>query len=476
VILGQHPVTEFQLGPGFAFVSSEDGFRGFVGLEDGKPIANTPSNVLALWAHPAGFLLAASTEGGLLFGTSLNSWRKLPIQGVSDAMVDHDSFIVIDAQDRALRVSSKGTVSPISLQEGIDRHTLRLRELEGQWYQPSATGPAGPPAEGSLLDGLWAPTLRADDEWFGVQNNQVYLLRAGSGELKAIGAKLLPDEGDCGPKVLSGKPLLVCTTLGSRLRVLRLDLVTGARTAEVDVRVTQGQAYQVGDAPVFYPQTLFITSNCRGDATGGLCIRDSDGSYATFHFPGGKSWFGADARDRGAPYVFPGEMLLLRLDAAGALSVFRGSDGAQYHFDASTLRAASTALRWAEAAKGAGMPPFLEAGALRTPTSLRLFYDPNPFQPLPAAPLSYALDLALDGTGQARLLPAPGVVAAAGAHGLRLDRDKLYETNDGWSTWYEVAPPPSGVPSSLAGARCDDRGCTLGPWTRIGWERPSLFP
>ena len=71
---------------------------------------------------------------------------------------------------------------------------------------------------------------------------------------------------------------------------------------------------------------------------------------------------------------------------------------------------------------------FVEAGALRTPTSLRLFYIPNPFVPLPKAPVSYALDLPLDCNSGPRLISTTGVVAAAGIHGLKLDNSKLYET------------------------------------------------
>ena len=146
-------------------------------------------------------------------------------------------------------------------------------------------------------------------------------------------------------------------------------------------------------------------------------------------------------------------------------------------FDAAGMTEVNTSLHWdAETRLHKRGPLFSESGAVLTGSSLRLFEIPDPFRPMPAAPVSYAIDLALDGSGRVSLISAPGVVVTAGLHGLRLDAGKLYETSDGWATWFETAPPPTGAPRDLGGATCDERGCLLGPWARIGWERPARTP
>lgn len=81
------------------------------------------------------------------------------------------------------------------------------------------------------------------------------------------------------------------------------------------------------------------------------------------------------------------------------------------------------------------------------------------------------VDLSFDPRASIAITPVTGVVAVAGPHALRLDSGKLYETDDGWTTWTEIEPPPTGAPPDLARAMCSPSGCVLGPWARIGWRR-----
>jgi hypothetical protein len=118
-----------------------------------------------------------------------------------------------------------------------------------------------------------------------------------------------------------------------------------------------------------------------------------------------------------------------------------------------------------------GFPPVSSTGYLTTPTSLVGFYGPNPLSPIVKA-ASYALDLPLDTRGHPSVRHVSGVAVPAGTHALRLDGATLYETNDAWRTWYEVASPPSGPLRDLAGAMCVDAGCLIGAWVRVGWLRP----
>jgi len=108
-------------------------------------------------------------------------------------------------------------------------------------------------------------------------------------------------------------------------------------------------------------------------------------------------------------------------------------------------------------------------GTLGTDRGIDMFYGPNPFEPITEPATSLVVHVPLDPTVAATISRVSGVIASAGMHALRLYRGKLYDTSDGWATWREVQPPPSGALSDLADAMCTDAGCLVGPWARIGW-------
>ena len=484
VRLGDHPMSDFDIGPKCILIRDGHGHGWLFGLDDAKPIAKAPSDLEHLWTHPSGFMLGVSDKvPRVYFAQGPGSWRKLAIKQAVDGIVDDDDILVSDAHDNVYRVRRDGTVVAAKKDAMSDAEARKRaaaigamgltgsdEEAESDEEAKKTEAPATPltavPTEAALLADGWSPSMRAEDEWFGVHQDRVYIARTRTGDIRALGPVLQSGEELCEGRVLSGRPLLVCMTLGTRLRVFRIDLDTGKRSLENEVNVTQGMARQIGNAQGYYPETVFITASCEGDARGDVCVRGSDGHYSTFKLP-----------DSGNPYIFPGEVIQAKQDGRGGLCLSRLSNGKVYAFDATAMQEVNTTLHWdAEARSGKKFPTFIESGALLTRSSLRLFYIPNPFEPLPSSPVSYAIDLPLDGSGKVRLLQASGVVVAAGAHGLRLDAGKLYETNDGWMTWYEVASPPSGAPENLAGATCDDRGCLFGPWARIGWQRPNGLP
>ncbi len=476
VRLGDHPMSDFDIGPRCILIRDGHGHGWLFGLDDGKPIAKAPSDLEHFMAHPSGFMVGASDKlSHVYFAQKAGSWRELAIKKMVDGLVEEDDILVSDARDNVYRVRSDGTVVAAekdAMSDADERmraaamSAMGLTESDEEAKKTEAPAPplTAVPTEAALLAGGWVPSMRAEDEWFGVHQDRVYIARTRTGEIRAPGPVLESGE-ECVGRVLSGQPLLVCmTTLDTRLRVFRVDLGTGERLLENEVNVTQGTARRIFNGQ-YYPWTVVITASCEGDARGGMCVRGSDGHYSTYKLP-----------DSGDSYIFPGEVIQAKQDGRGGLGLSRLSNGKVYAFDATTINAALHLD--AEVLSGKKIPPFIESGALLTRSSLRLFHVPNPFiKPLPPSPVSYAIDLPLDGSGKVRLLPASGVVVAAGAHGLRLDAGKLYETNDGWTTWYEVASPPSGAPENLADAMCfDDLWCLFGPWARIGWQRPNGFP
>jgi hypothetical protein len=480
VRLGDHPMSDFDIGPRCILIRDGHGHGWLFGLDDAKPIAKAPSDLEHFMAHLSGFMVGASDKlSHVYFAQKAGSWRELAIKKMVDGLVEEDDILVSDAHDNVYRVRRDGRIVAAKKDAMSDAESraraaaisaMGLTENDEEAEKTEAPAPplTAVPTEAALLAGGWSPSMQAEDEWFGVHQDRVYIARTRTGEIRTLGPVLQSGEELCEGRVLSGWPLLVCGILGTRLRVFRIDLDTGKRSLENEVNVTQGMARQIGRAQGYYPETVFITASCEGDARGGVCVRGSDGHYSTYELPGS---------DRGNSYIFPGEVIQSKDDGREGLGLSRLSNGKVYAFDATAMKEVNTTLRWdAEARSGKKFPPFIESGALLTRSSLRLFYIPDPRHPLPPLPASYAIDLPLDGSGKVRLLRASGVVVATGAHGLRLDAGKLYETNDGWTTWYEVASPPSGAPENLAAATCDDRGCLFGPWARIGWQRPNGLP
>lgn len=379
-----------------------------------------------------------------------------------------DTLLVVDGKDAAYRLGRDGKPVRLKGSDGLADAMKARQNLQGLADLSGGNAPPIPPMppEGALLARGWVPTLRADDEWFKVVDDQVVVTRTRSNWLRPVGPKF-PRDGVCKADGSVGRPLLLC--VGPSLRVLRVDLDSGERSPELDV---QPKVFTQHFGPVtgYHPRTLAVDTDCRGEAGGSFCVRDSDGSYATHALP-------AVPEKSGIRYVFPGELMPASRSADGSIWFWRASEGKRYVFAPAQLKEVSVALGWdteTPAAKKA--PKFTEVAALLTPSGLRTFYIPSLFEPLPEHPAGYAIDWALDGSGKVRLTDVRGVVAPIGAHALRVDKGKLYETNDGWSTWYEVEAPPTGVPDNFAGATCDYRGCLLGPWARIGWERPAATP
>ena len=120
--------------------------------------------------------------------------------------------------------------------------------------------------------------------------------------------------------------------------------------------------------------------------------------------------------------------------------------------------------------KNGERPAVVSAGYLRTPTGVRVFNVPTPFQPITKA-VSYFVDLSFDKNVPPSVTAVEGVVATAGEHGLKIANGKLAETDDGWTTWTDVEDPPTGPLQDLAGAMCSDHGCVVGAWTRLGWSK-----
>jgi hypothetical protein len=401
---------------------------------DGKPIRGAPENVTELYANRRrGFAIAVTSTGVASLSSDGAHWRVLKLGHVSSAYEESDTLTVLQ-DSKALRVSADGKVTPVTLTDE-ERLALQLVSI----MRPVTDDPF----EGVFIEGLWQPTGRAADEWFKVlASRDIVVTHAGSGVAQKIGTA--SDDGCYA--VTYERPLVVCIDVGKRLRVFHVDVGTGALELEKDVVVKSGVAARIGDAPGTFPTTLFITATCSGDGAHGYCVRDEQGGWRDLP---------ASTATSGMLLPFPGEVLSLT-DAGGGWE----------------LRSPVSLVRTVSADDVARMNKEVGAaastGVLRTANGIDMLYAPDPMKPVTDA-VSFALHVPFDPRAQPSVSRVSGVVATAGLHGLRLDGAKLFETDDGGSSFYEVPLPPGGL-RDLGGAMCWNAGCVVGPWARVGWH------
>jgi hypothetical protein len=444
--------TSLMFGPRVVLARGEQSSE-LVGTPDGAPTPTAPQDLERLMGHRDGFAVAAAgpARGGW-FTRDGRTFSSLPLTQVHEILEDGDALLVF-GHEGTFRVGKDGVAHAANLTDD-EAQEKRL----GGFLTPRV-GP-GAPSEASLLDAAWIPSGRRDDEWFILSEGQLWVTRTRDRELTKVGPASA-DHG-CQAATVEGRPVVACFELGRRMQLFDLDLATGTRTLERDITVTRGMATHMGTVGTVWPPAQFVMASCEGDAKGGICFRGKDGTWRTY----------AKVPKVGTMLPFAGELFYLTEDAAGGMVLERVNDERSRTFDASEVARMYAAIGVDPKASPLESP-VVSAGALRTKTGVRMFDTPNPFRAAtaPAAPASYAVDLPFEAKGALAARAVPGIIVPAGPHALRLDRGKVYESNDGWDTWYEVAPPPTGVPDNLDGAMCDDRGCRVGAWARIGWER-----
>jgi hypothetical protein len=462
--LGADDTLDFYIGPRCVLLLGPSA-ASLVSLPDGSPISGGPADMRKLAASPTGFMVVATTNlpNNAHFSRDGRTWQQLPVSNIVDLEEDGDA-ILMRSRDGFYKVRADGDPFSVGDPRGqaflqIKRHRAR-RELRKELrasHGPAQSGGEAP-AEGAMLVHGWVPTLRANDEWFAVDGHRVHVAQTRRRQMKTIGGPVGSDE-TCYAAAATRQPLLVCVQPPDRVRVYRVDLDSGERVLEREVRT---QERFDGPPRDLYPEAIFVRATCES-GKGGVCVRGPDGLYHTQVLPPG---------DERKVLVFPDDVVQMGPDGAGGIALWHAK-GRSRSFSAAQMKDVTAALGWDLPPKSD--LPYVDNGALLLGSTLRLFESPNPFKPLPASPTCHALDVPLDGADGPRLNSVPGVIVTAGPHALRLDKGKLYETNDGWTTWYEVPAPPGGVPDDLAGATCDARGCLLGPWVRVGWEKPAAF-
>jgi hypothetical protein len=426
---------------------------GFVSTMDGRPIPGSP-NAERVFAHHRGFAIASSEIVERTWFTATGrSWKEVSSEHFQNAVEDGDAVLAF-TETGALRVESDGTARPVTLtpDERLSKSLGRTAE-----FVPENWGPKDG-YEGALIDAGWMLTGRSDDEWLGVFDGQMLIARVGSHEMHSLG-KVGREDEMCGVAMIGGQIFLECAALGKRLSVFRVDLATERTILDRTVEVNRGFALNLGLSEA-YPRTFWVAATCDGDADRGICVRDKNGVWLTLPPP-----------PKGAQlFVSSSDALVSIRSPRGELEL-QVNGKTRRVFAAAEIRRVEEAMGVASASKE-HPPSVVQTGFLRTTTGLRIFFTPNSWKPTEGDGDSYALDLPLDQHVAPSLIHVAGVVAAAGAYGLRLSKGQLSETSDGWQTWHAVEPPPpTGTPRDLGGTQCFEHGCILGIWARIGWRK-----
>jgi hypothetical protein len=471
--------TTFAVGPRAVLVfgaEGDDSRSAFLSTKDGKALVGAPRDVGRLFAHRNGLTLATSPRSSAgdrsddpsWFTPDGRVWKELALGRVDVAVEDGDGLLIFTGGpgqgSRSMHLGKDGSLTPVTLSDD-DAFARRTAAQLAQLLPVGTTAPDDV-FEGSLYDAGWVPSGR-DDEWLTVQERRVCTFHTRTAERVCSDATVGRAEDFCSAIEMGGAPFIGCFVLGQRMSLFRVDLATGAATLERAIEVKNGFATHMGALSGTYPVTQMVTASCDGDAKKGVCVRDARGQWRSL--PLVLPTRSARLR-RQTLLPFPGELLLLSWTSIGQMVLESVGTSERRAFEPAETDRVQAELGLTLGDAGTGDLSVVETGTLRTADGIRLFHGPSPFKET-GRNESYALDVPLTGSAPLTVKRVSGVIAPAGLHALRLDDGKLWETHDGWASWSEVAPPPTGVPADLGGAMCDDRGCVVGAWARLGWDK-----
>lgn len=443
-----------------------------ISTETGKPIPGTPNDAREALTHPVlgfGIVSSASDDSHVWHTKDGSTWRRLTLpaatkpasRGQLRPLGIVGAALAIVRDDHTYGVDDKGQIKELHLSD-----EQRFAATLGTLSNPAEVERVGT-YEGFLQDAGWILSGRNDHEWVAVRDRRLTLLDSALHTKKELGQPLGDEEDGCGPWLSSRGLRVACVSL-RRVSVLRVDLQTGAATPEPGVEVRKGNAHNIGGGHSLYPDSLFIDVSCDGTEDGRYCTRNADGTWTTHAAP---------PKD-GRNLPFEDDALFLRETPQGNYEML-GDRRPPRVYPSAEIDAAYAAMgvprpratQGAHSASGQALQLVL-AGVMHAGTSLRLFHGSSPFEAAPAKPASFVMVFPFDPKEHVTVERVSGVVAFAGRRGLRLADGALWETADGWRTWTQVEPPPTGVPVDLAGAMCGDSGCRAGAWVRIGWQLP----
>jgi len=408
-------------------------------LAEQKKLPAPVPGVRQLFGTPQGLVAAVDDKGKLWVSTHAGT----PFKELSPGPIEHLGYdgkgIVVESRSGSQRIGPSGALTPRPDEPGLTVSD-NVDAFQQPWPDLSK-----PPPPRSPVDRLLEPlVVQLDDRSaLAVEGHSLLVLDAKTGKVVREQASAFAGHENCFP-IRGGVPAFVGCNDSNAMALFRVDSSSASPTLERSFKGVYSQDFgePANDAP------LALAKRCDGSAAPGvLCIRSADGKWSETPKP-------AD----------PGK-LLARVPFL--VHVAASADGEAYAFgwlDGNgplvILDATAKKVRSVERAE---LPGWAAEGIRWDALSIR----DSTLHFLISGDEPGVLEIGKGDEVRARRLQ--GRMASAGARALLVaDDGSVQETLDAGATFNEVAAPPGGAPKSGL-FRCVATGCSVGPWSRVGW-------
>jgi hypothetical protein len=421
------------MNAGFAFDRVLMNGKTYV-LSTGKPVAPVVPNAVEMFGLSTGHVVIRTRNNDVWF--SPRSDKPFTRVGRSDDVIFYDGAFVLDSSHGGRRLGLDGKVTPL-VATGSFTTSDNIIALSGMLDTST------PPSVASVPDRIVAAlaVTLGDRSVIRVEAHDLVFFDVTRGAVASTQKDAFAGHESCSP-LRGGSPAFVGCIERDGMSLFRIE---SADQAPVLERVFK----DVYSASFGFPPedaALAVPRRCDGSiARGAFCVRRSDGTWFETIVADPKNLLGTApitvhtiaSRD-GTPYMFEwengsGDLLFADGRAKIVRAIPRGDISAR----------AMSLLGWNAVSVRDGRLVFLLAG-----TSPGI--------------------MTIDPAGKITERPLTGNLAAVGKRGLLVSPDgKITETSDAGTTWHDVDPPPGGA--ALDWVACNQGGCTVGPWNRLGW-------
>lgn len=409
-------------------------------LSTGKPQPALVADTVQLFGLPTGQTAIRTKNGDIHFSPATGKPFTKVASGIERIAYDGSTFVLQgQAGERRLALDGKVTIPAASADAPRLVSTDNLMALD---FPDVTKAPPQPPIPDQIVSPLSG--VMADGTAIRVEDRDLLVYDGRRGVLSSTQKEAFAGHENCSV-VRGGTPAFVGCNDHDGVSLFRIEAVD--RPPELEKTFRDVFSQELG-----YPAPtalLALARKCDGTlAPGVFCVRQEDGAWTETppvddpqHLLASVPFVvNVVANKDGVPFAFGwqngnGDLLVAGGRAKTVCSIKKGDLPAW----------AQIGLRWQSVTSRDGNVRFLVPG--NQPGVVTI--DPN------GKVDTHALDGRLGAMGARGLLAGPN--------------GKLTETLDAGQTWQDVAPPPGGTDATSL--QCEETGCLVGAWLRLGWSR-----